>query len=729
MQEVLYLEIPTPDTAAVRDWLQQQFQPPSAEQWVKASTPAGICLQRSRNVSAGKSPGRTALTPETTDTSLPEALSIFVWSLQRTTYLKAFRWAARSLPGERQVLTQLTHSIRQQFPNQYPEPPAIDLSQQSIFDALAADYPKTVEYFRKFPNGEYDLTRAYWWEQRWREGVRNPQSPRPVVFSHSHPLSSTPPTYDLIYIGGALGVIHAAAMAQLGYRVLLIERMPFGRMNREWNISRDEFQRLIDLGLFTAAEFESVIAREYIDGFHKFFDANNPPQAKAPILHTPTVLNVAVDSDKLIQLCGQKLRAAGGEIWDETEFQRVDVDPTQVTVQTRHLVSQDERSAQGRLLVDAMGTASPIAWQLNNGRAFDSVCPTVGAVFSGLSPEVWDSQYGDVLNSHGDISRGRQLIWELFPVHGEDLTVYLFHYHEIHPDNPGSLLEMYEDFFTIFPEYRRCDLDQLTWKKPTFGYIPGYFTTSEHDRRVAFDRLIAIGDAASLQSPLIFTGFGSLVRNLARLTDLLDTVLKHDLLSAQHLNQIRAYQSNLSVTWLFSKGMMVPTGKSLPPERINAMLNTFFGILAAADPQVAERFMKDQVGWWTFNRLALIAASQNPAMLLWIWELAGPKDMLRWLKSYWDFTIFALLSVCLGWLPGLTRRVRSWLEPRYPALWFWLLTQSYRLTSGMGQPPIGRFSGRDSFATPKAYRAQLNSTMTAIDREPNPVSGNPPEVR
>ena len=32
------------------------------------------------------------------------------------------------------------------------------------------------------PNGEYDLKRAYWWEQRWREGVRNPQQPRQVVF-------------------------------------------------------------------------------------------------------------------------------------------------------------------------------------------------------------------------------------------------------------------------------------------------------------------------------------------------------------------------------------------------------------------------------------------------------------------------------------------------------------------------------------------------------------------
>ncbi|HAZ46809.1 MAG TPA: flavin-dependent dehydrogenase, partial [Cyanobacteria bacterium UBA11371] len=478
---------------------------------------------------------------------------------------------------------------------------------------------------------------------------------------------------------------------RLGYRVLLLERLPFGRMNREWNISREEFQNLIDLGLFTQAEFESIIAREYVDGFSKFFDANNPPHLKAPVLHTPTVLNVGLDAEKLLRLCGQKLTAAGGEIWDETEFVRADVGQDGVVVQAKHLPSQSERVAKGRLLVDAMGTASPIAWQLNGGRAFDSVCPTVGAVIEkGFEPGVWDSQYGDVLYSHGDISRGRQLIWELFPAEDDALTIYLFHYHEVHPDNPGSLLEMYEDFFAILPEYRRCDMDKLVWRKATFGYIPGHFSVGSSDRTVAFDRLIAIGDAASLQSPLVFTGFGSLVRNLGRLTELLNTALKYDLLSAKHLNQIRAYQSNISVTWLFSKGMMVPTGRFLPPQRINSMLNTFFGILAAEPIPVAETFIKDRSNWLTFNRLALKAARINPALIVWIWELAGAKDFLRWVGSYLDFTISALIGFLLaGWFPTFLRRLQPVLEPRFPSLWLWLLALSYAYTTGVGRKAQG----------------------------------------
>ncbi|MBE9208057.1 flavin-dependent dehydrogenase [Nostoc sp. LEGE 06077] len=678
MKEVLYLEVPIPDTAAVRQWLQVEFEPGIGE---KLLTPDGFCLKLLTDYTASE---------QAISEKLPTEISIFVWSVQRTTYLKVFRWSDQPFPQEKEILLRLKTEIRQRFPHQYPKPPAIDLSQQSIFEALAPYYPLTAKYFQKMPNGEYDLKRAYWWEQRWREGVRYPQEPRQVVFSN--PKSQTPNPkldYDLIYIGGALGAVHAAVMAKLGYKVLLVERLPFGRMNREWNISRDELQSLLNLGLVTSSELESIIVREYKDGFNKFFDGNNPPKLRSPILHTPTVLNIALDSEKWLRMCGQKLRAAGGDIWDETEFIRADIDDKQVVVTVQHLPTQADKQVTGRLLIDAMGTASPIAWQLNGGRAFDSVCPTVGAVVDGgFEPEVWDSQYGDVLYSHGDISRGRQLIWELFPGAGEELTIYLFHYHEVHPDNPGSLLEMYEDFFTILPEYRRCDMDKLVWKKPTFGYIPGHFSVSSSDRQVAVDRLIAIGDAASLQSPLVFTGFGSLVRNLERLTTLLDTALKHDLLSFRHLNQIRAYQSNVSVTWLFSKGMMVPTGKFIPPQRINSMLNTFFGLLADEPPAVADNFIKDRCDWLTFNRLALKAARKNPALLLWIWELAGPRDLFRWLGSYFNFSTYALIRILLSpWFPSFLNWIQPWLELRNPELWLQLLTLRYVITTGKPRSP------------------------------------------
>ncbi|MEM7725996.1 MAG: flavin-dependent dehydrogenase [Cyanobacteria bacterium P01_A01_bin.45] len=696
MKEVLYLEVPTPDMNAVCSWLQTDWVPKRGK---KFPTPQGIRLLADDNITESTKATET----------LSTQLSIFLWSVQRTTYLKVFRWGYKPFPQEQQIITHLKISISQSFPNQYPEPPNIDLSNKSIFSALASHYPLTVKYFQKIPNGEYDLTRVYWWEQRWREGVRNPQKPKQVIFQNSDSQQSlSQEKYDLIYIGGALGIIHATVMAKLGYKILLIERLPFGRMNREWNISRDEIQSLINLGLLTSQEVETIIAREYTDGFNKFFDANNPNHLKAPVLHTPKVLNLALESEKLLQMCGQKLRDAGGDIWDRTEFFRADIDKSKVTVSVKDLRTNTTKQVDARLLLDAMGTASPIAWQLNGGRAFDSVCPTVGAVIdSGFEPGVWDSQYGDVLNSHGDISRGRQLIWELFPAGGDELTIYLFHYHQVNPENPGSLLEMYEDFFTILPEYRRCDMDKLVWKKPTFGYIPGHFSTNSRDRTVAYDRLITIGDAASLQSPLVFTGFGSLVRNLERLTTLLDTALKHDLLQKHHLNQIRAFQSNIAVTWMFSKGMMVPTGKNLPPQRINSMLNNFFGLLAEEPNQVADDFIKDRFTWFTFNRLALKAAGKNPLLLLWIWELAGARDLYRWLGNYFNFCIHTLnISLFGSILPKFLSRNQSWLENRYPSLWLRLLTWNYALS--IGKPPREQKSDKLQAIASKRLREKNN---------------------
>ncbi len=665
MQQLLYIEIPTPQIEAVKTWLQSEYRSPFGK---KSVTKHGFILDRQNRSGA------------------IAQLSIFIWTLQRTTYLKVFRWSDELMDSEQEFLDHLTKSARQVFPYEFKQPPAI-APHQSIFEALAAAYPLTVKFFQRIPNGEYDLNRVYWWEKRWRESVKNPDTPKQVIFEElksNHTKQDL--EYDIVYLGGALGAIHAAMMAKLGYRVCLVERIPFGRMNREWNISRAEFQNLIDFGLFTKAEFETMITAEYVDGFNKFFDSNNPPHLKSKVLHTPTVLNIAIDTNRLLEICSKKLHEYGAVICDRTEFEKVTIGEQSAVVFAKNLETGAPVTITTKLVIDAMGSASAIAQQINAGQAFDSVCPTVGAVLEGIDEAVWDSKYGDVLFSHGDISRGRQLIWELFPAEEKELTVYLFHYHQVHPENAGSLLEMYEDFFAILPEYRRCDMDKLVWKKATFGYITGHYSLNEDSKKCAFDRILAIGDAAALQSPLVFTGFGSLVRNLPRLATLLDTALKHNLLKADDLNQINAYQSNIAVTWLFSKGMMVPTGKYLPPERVNSMLNTFFGLLADEPEAVSDRFIKDRLSWLMFNRLALIAAFKNPKLVLWIWEMAGTKDLLKWLSSYGAFTRSSLTNAIVGgWLPQLMRSCQSWLEPSNPRLWLRLLSWSYAINYSAGK--------------------------------------------
>jgi lycopene cyclase CruA len=85
MQEIIYLEIPTPDTKAVCHWLQQQWTPLVGK---KIITPDGVRLQ--------------LLTPlsESRSQTLATELSIFIWSVQRTTYLKIFRWGDKPFPSQ-----------------------------------------------------------------------------------------------------------------------------------------------------------------------------------------------------------------------------------------------------------------------------------------------------------------------------------------------------------------------------------------------------------------------------------------------------------------------------------------------------------------------------------------------------------------------------------------------------------------------------------------------------
>ncbi|MFN5658543.1 MAG: flavin-dependent dehydrogenase, partial [Pseudanabaena sp.] len=282
MQQLLYIEIPTPQVAAVKTWLQTEYQSPFGK---KSVAKHGFILDRQNRSGA------------------IAQLSVFIWTLQRTTYLKIFRWSEEVMDGEKEFLEHFTKAVRQAFPYEFKQLPAI-APNQSIFEALAEEYPLTVKFFQRIPNGEYDLNRVYWWEKRWRESVKNPETPKQVIFEDSQTNSAKPDLiYDIVYLGGALGAIHAAMMAKLGYRVCLVERIPFGRMNREWNISRAEFQNLIDFGLFTKEEFEAMITAEYVDGFNKFFDSNNPPHLKAKVLHTPTVLNIAIDTNRLLEIC------------------------------------------------------------------------------------------------------------------------------------------------------------------------------------------------------------------------------------------------------------------------------------------------------------------------------------------------------------------------------------------------------------------------------------------
>ena len=73
---------------------------------------------------------------------------------------------------------------------------------------------------------------------------------------------------------------------------------------------------------------------------------------------------------------------------------------------------------------------------------------------------------------------------------------------------------MLEDYWKLMPEYQHVRLDDLIPQRILFGIFPTY---RQSPLAPISDRILQIGDASGVQSPLSFGGFGALMRHLPRL--------------------------------------------------------------------------------------------------------------------------------------------------------------------------------------------------------------------
>ncbi|GHO68591.1 hypothetical protein KSC_074830 [Ktedonobacter sp. SOSP1-52] len=449
-------------------------------------------------------------------------------------------------------------------------------------------------------------------------------------------------TFDIIYAGGGLNLLHAAVMTlRYNLRVLVFDRFTVGAVHREWNISREELNELLAVGLLTSEELEQIIQREYMDGLVRFSSEYiGVPTAE---LHLQDVLNIAVDAERLTQLCIQKIQAhqpRGGQanlILHQTTFERCVVDP-QHNINVHVSTHNETHLYAAHLLVDGMGSTSPIACQLNCGRPFSLVCPTVGTVARGYkqgsAPDAIDPTLGEILVTTEDVRRERQLIWEAFPGRDEQVAIYLFYYAET--GQRVDLFELFDDFFALLPDYK--DTSEVEILKPVYGFIPaGYNITlpwQQEQKVLAYDRVISLGDAAAFQSPLTFCGFGSYVRNLRRITTLLAYALEHDLLSASNLDKIRASEAVPAVARAFSKFMIAkPAGREVPWQ-VNETLNVFCRVLYDLGPRVTNDFFKDRIGWLDYTRVVLNTPKYYPAIYRLALSTLAPTEILGWIMAW-----------------------------------------------------------------------------------------------
>ncbi len=546
--------------------------------------------------------------------------------------------------------------------------PSAPPNRETLFDVLRARYPRTVTAFESMDALEH-LDHVWQMERSWQQITRGEHDQlRYVNTERVVEDDQSPQTdFDLIYAGGGLGLLHAAVMAKhYGRRVMVFDRGEVGCAHREWNISRRELQALVDLEVVTWEELNKVVMREYRNGLVRFY--HSPfSQARATDLWLPNVLSLALDSSALLQLMCHKVAQAGGVILSRRCFRRVIVPergPLCIEVELDNLDNPRApvESYRARLLLDGMGTTSPLGLIRHAGKPFAAVCPTVGTVTDGLAQGVssreYDPDLGDILISVADAQRGRQLIWEGFPGRNNEMTVYLFYYATLsdgdrHSTNgihvrksarrngngavnhasfeqspPYSLCELFEQYFELLPDYKQPGPD-FKHLRPVYGYIPARHSMDRQESPL-LRGVLPVGDSAAQQSPLTFCGFGSHVRNLKRTTSLLEHALRRNLTEPQHLRHINAFQANVSLNWVFSR-FMYPWGQ---PQQVNHLQNVFLNVLNDVGADIATRFFQDQMRWGDYYPIIAGLILRYQGILFDAMQRVGANGIARWLRDY-----------------------------------------------------------------------------------------------
>ncbi|EOD41152.1 hypothetical protein EMIHUDRAFT_448701 [Emiliania huxleyi CCMP1516] len=303
--------------------------------------------------------------------------------------------------------------------------------------------------------------------------------------------------YDLVVAGGNIGILLATALVLRGLRVAVLEGGDLRGREQDWNASRKEVMELVEAGVLSLEELDEVIGIEFNPvrcGFQGGAD-----------VWLNDVLNVGVRPEALVRCARARFEAAGGVVLERTPLSTVRVRPGAAV-----LTAADGREVRARLLIDCMGQRSPIVAQVRGGAPPDGVCVVVGSCADGYPKE---------LNTFGDA----------FPASASatQRTTYLFTYMGLEPERP-SVMDIMEDYWRLLPRYQGVDLDDLTPERVLFGLFTSY---KDSPLPVQFDRVMQIGDAGGLQSPLSFGGFGAITRHIGRLSDAVESALAADALS------------------------------------------------------------------------------------------------------------------------------------------------------------------------------------------------------
>ena len=270
-----------------------------------------------------------------------------------------------------------------------------------------------------------------------RDGSWSKTPPTIVHENYDAKSISNAPKYDVVVCGGTLGVFYAAALQIAGYKTCIVERGKVTGRQQEWNISKKELLVLVRLGLLTTEDISTITSIEF-NPVRVGFKTDTSPDAKDKgfEVYVRDILNLGIRPDILIELVKNKYIQAGGVVLEGVGASRLDVFDDIVDISLT-----DGSSVAARLVLDAMGNASPISKQARGAVEPDGICIVVGSCARGFDAS--NNTYSDVIYTDTPVTHkstsSLQYFWEAFPAGSgpTDRTTYLFTYMDAKKERPS----------------------------------------------------------------------------------------------------------------------------------------------------------------------------------------------------------------------------------------------------------------------------------------------------
>jgi hypothetical protein len=365
---------------------------------------------------------------------------------------------------------------------------------------------------------------------------------------------------------------------------------------------------------------------------------------------TPDVLNLGISPAILIERVAWRFVEIGGTICEKTRILGIAISEV---VGAAIDLENDFEPVTAKLVIDCMGNASPISRQQRWGVKPDGICAVVGTCAAGYDPRT--NLNGDIIYTFTtiqDVGESKnQYFWESFPVGigrnglapgtSDIKTTYMFTYMDADEQRP-SLESLMEDYWRLLPIYQpsisnpETDLDI---KRVLFAFFPTY---RDSPLKPQWSRILPVGDASGIQSPLSFGGFGALTRHLGRISNAVDEAVRDNLLDKEYLGAINAYTPNLSAAWMFQKAMSVKVGQKVNPEFVNRLLAVNFEIMDDMGQRTIKPFLQDVIRFDGLFGSLTRAFLTDPLFMPAIIAHVGLPQLMDWLGHvrmiwYYDF--------------------------------------------------------------------------------------------